>query len=116
MFSRWRKSEYKRKFKQKRQKKKQFLGPGSPEPERGTPGEEDGLGFGFGLLKQSEEGVVFDADLPEYLAAVPAGHGELQRVVVGVLLDDTKSCAKYGLRGGENKRTLILIKRNIFLK
>lgn len=32
--------------------------------------------------------MILHADLPEDLAAVPAGHGELQRVVVGVLLED----------------------------
>lgn len=60
----------------------------SPEAERGSPGEEDGLGLRLGLLKEPEEGVVLHADLPEDLAAVSAGHGELQRVVVGVLLRD----------------------------
>lgn len=32
--------------------------------------------------------MVLHADLPEDLTAVPAGHGKLQRVVVGVLLYD----------------------------
>lgn len=59
----------------------------SPEAEGRAPGEEDGLGFGFGLLEEAEECVVLHTDLPEDLAAVAAGHGELQRVVVGVLLE-----------------------------
>lgn len=58
----------------------------SPEPEGRASGEQDGFGFGFGLLEQPEEGVVLHADLPEHLAAVPAGHGELQRVMVSALL------------------------------
>lgn len=57
-----------------------------PEAERGSPGEEDRLGFGLRLLEEPEEGVILHADLPEDLTAIPAGHGELQRVVVGVLL------------------------------
>lgn len=63
----------------------------SPEPEGGSSGEQDGLGFGLGLLDEPEEGVVLHADLPEDLAAVPAGHGELQRVVVGILLEDAEA-------------------------
>lgn len=59
-----------------------------PEAEWGSSGEEDGLGFGLGLLEEPEEGVILDADLPEDLAAIPAGHGKLQRVVVGILLED----------------------------
>lgn len=34
--------------------------------------------------------MILHADLPEDLAAVPAGHGELQRVV-GVLLQDEQA-------------------------
>lgn len=60
----------------------------APETERGSSGEEDGLGFGLGFLEEPEEGVVLHADLPEDLTAIPAGHGELQRVVVGALLHD----------------------------
>lgn len=30
--------------------------------------------------------MILHADLPEDLAAIPAGHGKLQRVMVGVLL------------------------------
>lgn len=32
--------------------------------------------------------MILHTDLPEDLAAVPAGHGELQRVMVGALLQD----------------------------
>lgn len=60
----------------------------SPKPERGPPGEQDGFGFGLGLLKEPEEGVILHTDLPEDLAAVPAGHGELQGVVMRVLLEE----------------------------
>lgn len=56
-----------------------------PESEGGAPREEHGLGFGLGLLEEAEEGVVLHADLPEDLAAVPAGHEELQRVLVRTL-------------------------------
>lgn len=60
----------------------------TPEAERGSSGKEDCLGLRFGFLKEPEEGVVLHADLPEDLTAVSAGHGELQCVVVGVLLHD----------------------------
>lgn len=60
----------------------------APEPEGRSSGEQDGLGFGLGLLKEPEEGVVLHTDLPEDLAAVPAGHGKLQRVVMGIHLQD----------------------------
>lgn len=60
----------------------------APEPEGRSSGEQDGLGFGLGLLKKPEEGVVLHTDLPEDLAAVPAGHGKLQRVVMGIHLRD----------------------------
>lgn len=59
-----------------------------PEPEGRSSGEQDGLGFGLGLLEKPEEGVVLHTDLPEDLAAVPAGHGKLQRVVMGIHLKD----------------------------
>lgn len=74
----------------------------SPEAERGPSSEEDGFGFGLGLLEEPEEGVVLYADLPEDLTAIPAGHGELQRVVVGALLED----AEAGVRtdGGTKRR------------
>lgn len=75
----------------------------SPEAERGSSGEEDGLGFRFGLFKEPEEGVVLDADLPEDLTAVSAGHGELQRVVVGVLLYDINAKCQRGCRKQETK-------------
>lgn len=75
----------------------------SPEAERGSSGEEDGLGFRFGLLEEPEEGMVLDADLPEDLAAVSAGHGELQRVVVGVLLYDINAKGQSGCRKQETK-------------
>lgn len=32
--------------------------------------------------------MILYADLPEDLTAVPAGHGKLQRVMVGILLQD----------------------------
>lgn len=35
--------------------------------------------------------MILNADLPKDLTAIPAGHGELQRVVVGVLLQDTQA-------------------------
>ncbi len=63
----------------------------SPEPEWGSSGEENGLGFGLGLLEEPEEGMILYTDLPEDLAAIPAGHGELQRVVVGILLEDAEA-------------------------
>ena len=56
-----------------------------PESEGGAAGEEDGFGFGLGLLEEPEEGVVLHADLPEHLAAVPAAHEELQGVLVRTL-------------------------------
>ena len=56
-----------------------------PESEGGAASEEDGLGFGLGLLEEPEEGVVLHADLPEHLAAVPASHEELQGVLVRTL-------------------------------
>ncbi len=35
--------------------------------------------------------MILYTDLPEDLAAIPAGHGELQRVVVGILLEDAEA-------------------------
>lgn len=75
----------------------------SPETERRSSGEEDGLGFRFGFLKEPEEGVVLHADLPEDLTAVSAGHGELQRVVVGVLLYDINVKCESGCRKQQTK-------------
>lgn len=72
-----------------------------PEAERGSPGEEDRLGFGLRLLEEPEEGVILHADLPEDLTAIPAGHGELQRVVVGVLLKDEE--ADLSIDAGKNR-------------
>lgn len=70
----------------------------APETEGGSSGEEDGLGFGFGFLEEPEEGVVLHADLPEDLTAIPAGHGELQRVVVCALLHDRRVERESGRR------------------
>lgn len=78
----------------------------SPETERGSSGEEDGLGFRFGFLKEPEEGMVLHADLPEDLTAVSAGHGELQRVVVGVLLYDINVKCESGCRKQQTKRSV----------
>lgn len=78
----------------------------SPETERGPSGEEDGLGLGFGFLKEPEEGVVLHADLPEDLAAIPAGHGELQRVVVGALLHDNRVEGESGRRRQQTGQVL----------
>lgn len=61
-----------------------LLGP-TTEAERGTPGEKDRFRFGFWLLKKSEKSVILYTDLPEYFTAVPAGHGKLQRIMVGIL-------------------------------
>lgn len=72
--------------------------PSSPEPEGRSSGEQDGLGFGLGLLKEPEEGVVLHTDLPEDLAAVPAGHGELQRVVMGIHLGDADESVEAGMK------------------
>lgn len=50
--------------------------------------------------------MILDADLPENLTAIPAAHGELQRVMVGILLEDTvanvstKSEWKKAMEGG----------------
>lgn len=35
--------------------------------------------------------MILYTDLPEDLAAIPAGHGKLQRVVVGILLEDAEA-------------------------
>lgn len=70
----------------------------APETERGSSSKEDCLGFRFGFLKEPEEGVVLHADLPEDLTAISAGHGELQRVVVGVLLHDKHEKCESGCR------------------
>lgn len=67
-----------------------------PEPEWGSSGEEDGLGFGLGLLEEPEEGVILYTDFPEDLTAIPAGHGKLQRVVVGILLEDAEADIRMG--------------------
>ena len=75
-----------------------------PESEGGSAGEEDGLGFGLGLLEEPEEGVVLHTHLPEHLAAVPARHGELQRVVVVALLLGDKGAPEGG--GGGYRRRL----------
>lgn len=48
--------------------------------------------------------MILDADLPEDLTAIPAGHGELQRVMVlGGLLEDTE--AHMSLHGGKKRCT-----------
>ena len=44
--------------------------------------------------------MILHADLPEDLTAIPAGHGELQRVVVSVLLEDEK--ADLSMDAGKN--------------
>lgn len=57
----------------------------SPESEGRASCEEHGLGFGLGFFEEAEEGVVFDADLPEDFTAVSAGHQKLQSVLIGTL-------------------------------
>lgn len=54
----------------------------SPESEGGTSCEEYGSGLGLRFLKEAEEGVIFDTDLPEDFTAVPAAHQKLQSVLI----------------------------------
>lgn len=60
-----------------------------PESEGGTSCEEHRLGFGLGFLKEAEEGVVLNTDLPEDFATVPAGHQKLQSVLIRTLEQQT---------------------------
>ncbi len=53
-----------------------------PESEGGATCEENRLGLGLRFLKEAEEGVVFDTDLPEDFTAVSAGHQKLQSVLI----------------------------------
>lgn len=53
-----------------------------PESEGGSSCKEHRLRFGFRLLEEAEEGVIFNTDLPEDFTTVPAGHQELQSVLI----------------------------------
>lgn len=57
-----------------------------PEPEGGTPGEQNRFGLGFGFFVQAEKGMVLHTNLPKHLAAVPASHHELQSILTVTLL------------------------------
>ena len=54
----------------------------SPESEGGTSCEEHRSRLGLGFLKEAEEGVVFDTDLPKDFTAIPAAHQKLQSVLI----------------------------------
>lgn len=54
----------------------------SPESEGGSSCEEHRLGLELRFLKEAEEGVVFNADLPKDFAAIPAAHQKLQSVLI----------------------------------
>lgn len=45
--------------------------------------------------------MILYTDFPEDLTAIPAGHGKLQRVVVGILLEDAEADIRMG--GGKKK-------------
>lgn len=79
----------------------------TPETERGSSGKKDCLGFRLGFFKEPEEGVVLHADLPEDLTAISAGHGELQRVVVGVLLYEKHVKCQSGCRKQQTRRSIM---------
>lgn len=56
-----------------------------PVSEGRASGEEDSFGFGLGLVKQTEERVVFHTDLPKDFALVSTGHHKLKSVLMGAL-------------------------------
>ena len=60
-----------------------------PESEGGSSAEQNRLRLGLGLFEKPEKGMILHTDLPEHLAAVAAGHHELQRVLVCTLLQGT---------------------------
>lgn len=56
-----------------------------PISEGGTSCEEDRFGFGFRLIKQTEERVVLHTDLPEVFTLITTGHHKLKNILMGSL-------------------------------
>lgn len=56
-----------------------------PVSERGASSEKDSFGFGLWVVKQSEEWVVLNADLPEDFALVSTAHQKFKSVLMGAL-------------------------------
>lgn len=58
---------------------------GIPVSEGRTSSEKNSFGFGLGLVKHPEKGVMFHAVLPKDLTLVSTGHHEFKSVLMGAL-------------------------------